>query len=151
MCRQKLGLGIFLILISHLSYAEVYKWVDENGQTRFSDKPPIQNKFETLNMPSSPAPNTTPELSENERLEKQKKLLQVFDEERKAKMVDQNTMIEKGQEQHKRCIDAERRLRYVKIGALYTVDKQGNRQYKAEAERGAEVEKAELSVKRYCH
>ena len=32
--------ALILLLTSALAWAEIYKWVDENGNVRFSDKPP---------------------------------------------------------------------------------------------------------------
>lgn len=150
MFRQKLSLGMFLILISHLSYAEVYKWVDENGQTRFSDKPPIQNKFETLNMPSSPPPNTTPESSDSERLEKQKKLLQAFDEERETKAKSRQQFAIQKQEMTQQCTHARNRLEYISTGAIYHGDGKGGRVYYSEEERTAKQKELQLFIQRNC-
>jgi hypothetical protein len=39
------------------AYAEVYKWVDENGKTQFSDKPPPNQKnVKQLNINSNVSP-----------------------------------------------------------------------------------------------
>jgi hypothetical protein len=143
-------LRIFLILLCQSSYAEVYKWVDENGQTRFSDKPPIQNKFETLNMPSSAPPNTTPALSESERLEKQKKLLQVFDEEREAKAKSRQQFAIQKQEITQKCTNARNRLEYISTGVLYRKDKQGERIYYTEEERNAKQKELQLFIQKNC-
>ncbi|MBL1141535.1 MAG: DUF4124 domain-containing protein [Proteobacteria bacterium] len=35
---------VLILLISNVSYAEVYKWVDENGKIHFGDKPPAKAK-----------------------------------------------------------------------------------------------------------
>lgn len=49
------------VLVSSISYAQVYRWVDENGQVHFGDKPPQtdeESAVESLNLPvqsSSPA------------------------------------------------------------------------------------------------
>lgn len=148
---SRLILGILLILVSHSSYAEVYKWVDENGQTRFSDKPPVQNKFETLNMPSSPPPTTTPELSDSERIDKQKKLLQVFDEERDAKAKMQTERIEKNKKLAAQCTSARNRLEYVSTDVIYRGDGKGGRIYYSDEERAAEIKKIQSFIQRNCH
>jgi hypothetical protein len=36
----------------------VYRWVDENGNVHFGDKPPEKTKAEIINIQSSPATNT---------------------------------------------------------------------------------------------
>jgi hypothetical protein len=43
------SLGILISMISiQVSHAEIYRWVDENGKTHFSDKPPHKIKSEDI-------------------------------------------------------------------------------------------------------
>lgn len=42
--------GIFLALMAPLCQAEIYKWVDENGTTHFSDSKPESGPAETLDI-----------------------------------------------------------------------------------------------------
>lgn len=43
-----LGLFLFLVVMSKLATAEIYKWVDENGKVHFSDKPPVNDNAEKI-------------------------------------------------------------------------------------------------------
>ena len=52
----KFGSAILFILLCSTSYAEIYKWTDANGNTQFSDEPPKQGHFDTLNIPTTPSP-----------------------------------------------------------------------------------------------
>lgn len=51
-------LAVFLGMVFALAaHAEVYKWVDENGKTQFSDKPPPNQKnVKQLNLNTNVAP-----------------------------------------------------------------------------------------------
>jgi hypothetical protein len=52
----KYSFCVFLILLltSAFSYAEIFKWVDENEQTHYSDKNGSKSKVEKLKLDSSP-------------------------------------------------------------------------------------------------
>ncbi len=56
-----------LLLLSGNTLGQIYKWVDEDGNTHFSSSPPIQGKVETvqpkINTYSSPELNKSSETS----------------------------------------------------------------------------------------
>lgn len=66
--------------------AQIYTWTDASGRVHFSDKAPANQKSATVDLPESAA-NSTPEpnIDESERLERQKRLVQVLEEERMEK------------------------------------------------------------------
>ena len=48
---MKLTALIFMLFcVSGSAFAEVYKWVDEDGVTHFGQKPPAAGKAETVNV-----------------------------------------------------------------------------------------------------
>lgn len=50
-------LGVAFALAGNAARAEVYKWVDENGKTQFSDKPPPNQKnVKQLNINTNVSP-----------------------------------------------------------------------------------------------
>jgi glutaredoxin len=60
----RLTVIISLFLLSGGSYGQIYKWVDENGNTHFSSRPPARGEAETVeprmtNTYSSPDTPTT--------------------------------------------------------------------------------------------
>lgn len=138
---NKFIVGIFLILLSHSSYAEVYKWIDENGQTRFSDKAPTQNKFETVNIAPSPKTNNIPTVTDQERLEKQKKMLQVFEEDRQLKQAKQAAHLAEEREKWRAtCAKQQSIMSTVRTGTLAKYDQNGNKIVLPESDR-ANIEK----------
>ena len=55
--------SIFVILtFQGTAYAQAYKWVDENGQTHFSQQAPVDAESEVIK--TQPGPKTTPEQSQ---------------------------------------------------------------------------------------
>ena len=53
----------FLLMLSAVSSAQVYRWVDEKGQVHFSDKPTDRQQAEKVDIhttPSSWQPLVTP-------------------------------------------------------------------------------------------
>lgn len=64
---------LILCLLPSVATAEIYKYTDENGITRYSDKPPVNKNATTIDVKKPvPAPAKTPEQIE---LEKQAEAL----------------------------------------------------------------------------
>ena len=127
--------------------AQVYKWVDENGKTHYSDKP-YDEKSETIQIRKKPA--LDPEHAA--RTKKQKRLLKVMDEERQQS---KQNKIAKAEEKHKRksnCKKARKKLQGIKNASfLYdeTDDPDNPLVYSDEKRRKATAD-AEKSVKKWC-
>jgi hypothetical protein len=49
-----------LLFISSTSYAEIYKWVDENGKVHYSDKKPDEDKLKVEQFEIKPPPKVMP-------------------------------------------------------------------------------------------
>ena len=45
---------------THVMAEKLYKWVDENGVTQFSQQPPASNQYERMNVTPPPALGSTP-------------------------------------------------------------------------------------------
>jgi len=52
------------LLLSFSVHAQIYKWVDENGQTHYSQQPPESGQAETVDVP--PPPPIAPEQAREE-------------------------------------------------------------------------------------
>ena len=84
-CVQ-VGSMLVAMLLSLTVQAEVYRWVDDHGRVHFSDKAPAGEKAQTLDLPAAENDEPgTPDLSEFERMQRQKKLVKMLEEERLAK------------------------------------------------------------------
>ena len=89
---------LIVFALSHSSHvaSEVYKWVDENGNVVYGDKPQNSNA-EKVKIKKTPPKDANYE----ERLQKQDKLLGVMQEEREDKTVQREK--EKQEQQQKKA------------------------------------------------
>jgi len=122
---MKIVYFVFLMLLGTNAMAEIYKWVDEQGVVHYSDMPvrpdARQMEIRTDSKPSAP-------VSQQERLERQQRLLQAYDEDRaKQKEIDANEQKQKEQLKRECVIARDRLARYERSRNLYDFDKDGNR------------------------
>ena len=107
---------VVLLLCSsvYIANAGVYKWVDDDGNVHFGDKPPMHKDSSEVKIRKSPADKTgsSPRSAEESR-ELRRKMLQVYGEERAAK---REALAKKREEAHKReinCINARDQLKNI--------------------------------------
>ncbi|MDP2809404.1 MAG: DUF4124 domain-containing protein [Rhodocyclaceae bacterium] len=126
---------------------EVYRWVDEQGKTHFSDTPPIQRKAEKIEirpvMPSSPAAATQGRGWQQQIEESNLRRNQQEKQEKAA---------EHGKQQaEQKCLAARRSLDTLNRGRpLYRVDKNGERVYIEDDQRQIEISAARRTVDTEC-
>jgi hypothetical protein len=53
--RTALAAGLAAMLFAASSFAQLYKWVDKDGRTRYSDRPPVGIEATPLSRPPAPA------------------------------------------------------------------------------------------------
>lgn len=130
--------------------AEIYKWVDADGQVHYSERAP-EGQAEELNIKSAPASSTEPARTPQQRMEQQEKLLRSFAAEREIKEKQKAKQEKAEQERKKRCLQAQDTLfDYKNAGYLYERDATGKRRILSEEEKRQEEEKARKQVKRWC-
>lgn len=140
--------SVLLIVLSNSAFAEIYKWVDENGKTQFGDKPPLSSHFDTLdNTPPTPRAqsNTSPDAAAIK--ERTQKLIESFEADRQTKQPQKNKA---STPQQKECQRAKEYERKIHRGGLYTLDKDGNRVYLPEADRPKEIARIQQLIKQHC-
>jgi len=148
-------LHILILLISCISfsYAEIYKWVDDNGQVHYSEKPPVRQKAEQIQIQSTgnhSAPQRQ-QVDEENHLKKQQKLLKAFEEERQynKKQEAKNEKIEATRSRN--CVIAKSNLRsYETANRIFKIDENGNRVYMPDSSRQQAIQRARDEVERWC-
>ena len=139
-----------LMFLSSAAFsAQVYKWVDENGQTQFSQFPPTsqQQSADKVDIKTQRAAN--PEASKKLDTMRQKLL---------ESSVDRNTQSEKDKEAVKEaealaenCKRAEQHLRDLQDnGRIYKTQEDGERYWYSEKEREGLIQKAKDQVAKFC-
>lgn len=137
-------------LFSVTANAEVYKWIDENGKTQYTDQPPppgSAKEKQRLNLKSAPAStnnatNQAKSLSE-ERLE--------FDKRQQQKKEDEAKQLAIEEENKKKCIDAQGQLRMYSDSPRLTVpDGSGGITYVEDDMRQKKIDEANKAIAKFC-
>lgn len=156
---QRIVLLLLLALAPLLALAQMYKWVDENGRTQYSDRPPPAGvKSEQITKgragptpPPAPAPAAAkggppPNSAAARELEFRKRQLsaeeQQKEDEKKAK---------DKQAKQENCDIARARLKSLEDGGrILKYDKLGERQYMSDEEIEKEKAPARARVEQSC-
>lgn len=140
-----------ILLFSVTANAQVYKWLDENGKTQYTDRPPppeTSRAGQRLNIKPTVSANTHNETDKSknvvdERVE--------FDKRQKQRKEDETKQQEKAEEDKKKCIDAQTRLRMYTDSPRMTVpDGSGGITYVDDDTRQQRINEANKAVKAFC-
>jgi len=148
--KYSLRFSIRLILLYFVAincYATMYKWVDEEGNTHYSEKPPVGDvEVQTVKPP--PKVDTDSALKE---LEAKENKLKEIDNDR-AKQAETAAAENKPMEINKRnCETSRRNLASVNANPrVYSTDADGNRYKIGEDERQAKIAAAKEAIAKYC-
>ncbi len=126
--------------------AEIYKWVDEHGETHYSQKKPGDG-VEVSTVKPPPRVDTEAALQEKQRKlreeqERNKVKLKKSEAERKAR---EETALKKSN-----CDKAKARVTSMQRPRVNMVDAQGNRTRISEEQRQKQLAEAQKAVKEHC-
>jgi hypothetical protein len=149
-------LNKFLIVIVFLStqllllntvHSDVYKWVDENGNVVYGDKPTSNNadKIKIKSPPQADKPY-------QKRYKKQQKLLSVMQEERDEKIELKKEEQEKNKKQKEKCNEIIKELQGIKnAGFLFeATDDPFNPEIISDKKRNEQEKKHAQYIKENC-
>lgn len=146
----RLTIVVLLLYTGNLAFAEIYKWVDEQGQVTYSDIPQDES--------SAPAgiqktqPDNPPENAADGRNNYQKRLLDSFTQERQQREQKKAEQEKQLAEQKQRCAQARQRLsEYEHAGFLYNRDDSGERVILNDEQHTTAMEQARADVKQHCN
>jgi hypothetical protein len=135
-----------LLLVAALCRAELYRWVDEAGQTHFADQPQYSQPHEIAVRPAAAAP-----ADPVQRMDKTRRLLNAFQVERQQQREANAKRQEETQQRRRNCIQARDNLRQAsEAGNIYRLDASGNRIYLSEPERAAAIHRHQQAVAEWC-
>ena len=137
-----------VLAVATLASAQLYKYVDKNGKTVYTDQPPPESDPKAMRIPSSatggapPPPKTAVEQDK----ELQKGRDKVKEEGKKA---DEKASQARAEEE--RCQGAkDAYAHYAAGGRISTVNAQGERVMLGDAEIEAERDRAKAKVDEFC-
>jgi uncharacterized protein DUF4124 len=142
---------VLLLAVAPLAAAELYKYVDKDGKTVYTDQPPANAKTETLNVPKTfppPAPGVAggnkSAVEKDKELEKGRQ--QALDKQKKAEEAAQ-----KAQLAEQRCTQARTAYQqYSDGGRLTKYNEKGERVYLGDDEIEAGRERARHDMEEAC-
>lgn len=157
MMHSRLLLVAFLLL-PMMAMADVYKWKDTNGTTRYSDIPPKNLPYETIGggKIAAPAPAPAKAAPEEGASIKDPKLSKEIDAQRRrddaerSKKQDQQKQAAEKQKQDN-CATARGNLaNYQQGGRIYKMNADGEREYLDDSAIDKGLEEAQKQVDKYC-
>jgi len=127
--------------------AEIYKWVDDQGNTHYGDKPAGQ--ADSLQVDVSKKGHFD---SSTDRAEKRQRLLDAMQEDRLRKQQEADKQREQREYAQRQCTVARDRLKqYENVGYLYRLDKDGNRIVIPTEKRDQLTEKLRNDIQKNCN
>lgn len=144
---KRLTLIILACALAPVAGAQLYKYVDKDGKTVYSDQPPLNIESKQLNAPSSA---TTTGSAPKSYLERDKELEKTRAANReKAKKSDESER--KAAEDQTRCAEARTIFQtYSDGGRIYKYNDKGERAFMDEQEMDVAREKARRDMEEAC-
>ena len=140
-----LFIGFF---ISPPTFAEIYRWVDENGKTQFSDRPIRGQNANKVRVDTGKS-----SYGGGDVLSRQRDLLDRYkDQDEQSEKAKQQAQKDKEDEQKLKaaCLRSKDKLANFERSVLYTLDDQGERVYYSEEKREQRIEELRQSIAKYC-
>jgi hypothetical protein len=144
----KINIAIIMLFISSISHAEMYKWVDENGETHYSQSPPVSDvKVETI-APPPPIDSSNAQKNLQQTLEKANSLR----EERMVAKDNREKEENEAQQLEEHCQQLNARLTSLQVRPRANKkDEEGNLVRMTEEERQEDIDKTKNEISEKCN
>lgn len=148
MSLRKSLIWIFMLMITSLVQAGVYKWVDEQGRVHYGDRPISDNAGEVRIRDQG---GSDPSADSVSRHEKQQRFLRAREEDREEKKRAQEKKKQKKVESKRNCKQAKKDYdKYRHAGAIYEKGKDGGRKYLSFKDREEYEKSLATKIKKWC-
>ncbi len=138
-------IGCLVVLPAH---AQVYKWVDANGKTQYSDSPPA-GAAKAAVVKGAPAAADKPAQTDWQEKDREFRSRKIKQEDATRKEEEETQKL--AQEKSKACLSAREQIDDLGRGVpLYKVNAKGERVYMEDAERPGLLKAARQSVTDNC-
>ncbi|VAX00264.1 hypothetical protein MNBD_GAMMA22-81 [hydrothermal vent metagenome] len=139
------------LLISNSSYStDIYKWTDKDGTVHFGDRPEQQQNSATLyKVPKNNSSNVSS--SNKERAQKQKKLLDSFAADRRAKKELQSKKNKQAKIRKYNCkVSKDKLIRYQNASRIYVRNELGEKVFLDDEQRLKETNLLKQQSEKWC-
>ena len=141
---KKIAVLLFMSALAVSANAELYKWVDENGEVHFSDKKPAGQDYEEKEYDTSVS--KTDEVAKKHQRDMDKYLDQLANK-REIEQKEKSEKVSKTAKNQGKCTRFKKSYEKIKDKpGYYTRDKEGRRKLFGQAERDA----LEQKIKENC-
>ena len=150
MKKRTFYFSVLLLMSLPMAQAEIYKWVDDNGQVHYSEKAPDKKRAaKEIHLPKH-TPQATP-VSPAQRRQKRDNLLRAFDEERNLRKQARAKKEHDEARNRRNCMRARDRLKnYERASVLYDLNEKGERVYYSDAQRNQAEANLRNQISKWC-
>lgn len=145
---RRLCLVSAALLLSFSVHAQIYKWIDENGQTNYSQQPPESGQAETVDVPPPPPINPDEARDEVQELIEQQQAADQAEleaEQQAREQAEQQAALQEN------CRIAQENLRsYQNNPGRRVMDQEGNVTRLTEEDRQQKIQEFQEQVELYC-
>lgn len=137
-----------LLCLSSPAMAKLYKWVDENGVTQYTQTPPPKGGFSHVKPPSKPA--VDPQKAKSD-LEKRLESFQQRRDDAGKEKAEANKKAAEKAEKTAKCEKARKNLTFLQTHArVRETGKDGTATLLGEDKRQERIKQANEAIKEYC-
>jgi hypothetical protein len=141
---KRLAIALAALLVVPTAFAELYKYVDKDGKTVYSDQPPTTGNSKTIATPPPSAPATKSYVDRDKEAQKAR-------DEAKKKAGKAEDTSKNAQLAEQRCNEAKNQYQtYVDGGRLFKTNEKGERVFLGDDEIAAERERSKRDMDEAC-
>lgn len=143
---------ILLLVLPVASQAAVYKWIDDEGNVHYGDRPTESEPSVEMEVDDIvTVPSFGDRNDSMSREEMRERLLQSMEEDRLEKKQQREQQQALKQENRKKCNRYRDRMRhYQRASGIYRLDEDGNRVYMSDADRTKATKNLQKKINKYC-
>ena len=137
---------ILLNVYSAYAYAEIYKWVDEQGNINYGDKPVVNANEMAVDVTDKGNVKISDKREKN-----RQKLLDAYNEDQVRENKEKKKIEKRKKKRQRDCAQAEDHMRtYDRARSLYNLDKDGNRVTLTDKERKKSTAELKKYIQKNC-
>ena len=133
------------------SFAQQYKWVDQNGKIQYGDTPPAGAKATPLRPPSGPSSSAAPEGKKDAKKLSPEQAFQKRQKEEQERSAKADKERKEAETRRVNCEQAQASLRTLQSGQrVSTTNAAGERIYMEDSQVAVQIERAQKTVSEWC-
>ncbi len=145
---------VFIVLFlfcSTLLHAQVYKWVDEDGNTQYTDQPPPSSAADSEKKLKIRAAPPSAAKAESDESASQPDEMQEFKDRREERLKEKADNLAQEEENKTRCLEAQGRLKTIQVSSRLTMpDGKGGIVYVDDDMRQTKINEAQAAIAAFC-